>query len=200
MNKNYYKTARYVLNAANHRQLPEDSGIEVAFAGRSNAGKSSVINTLTEQKALARTSKTPGRTQQIVCFQIDEQRRLIDLPGYGYAKVSIQQKQNWGKSLEQYFQSRQALVGLVLIMDIRHPLKEYDRQMIDWCLANQLKLHVLLNKSDKLSKGAAKQQLLSVQQAVPEAVTVQTFSVLKKHGTDELRSILDCWFEFEDQG
>lgn len=168
----------------------------MAFAGRSNAGKSSVINVITVQNSLARTSKTPGRTRELVCFDLADNRRLIDLPGYGYAKVNIDMKAQWSKTLDQYFQHRQSLVGLVLIMDIRHPMKPYDIQMLEWCLAKGLPTHVLLNKVDKLSKGAAKGQLQKVQHMLPEFCSIQLFSALKKQGMDELRTMLDSWLKF----
>ncbi len=196
LNKNNYQQAKYRLNADRYEQLPVDCGREVAFAGRSNAGKSSVINSITMQNSLARTSKTPGRTRHLVCFDLDEDRRLIDLPGYGYAKVNLAVKSHWGKTLDQYFQQRESLVGLVLIMDIRHPLKEYDRQMIDWCQSQSLAVHVMLNKADKLSRGAASKQLQMVKQQLPEGSSVQLFSALKKNGVVEARSKLDEWLLF----
>lgn len=194
MRLNYYHRTCYRLNADRYTQLPEDSGLEVAFSGRSNAGKSSVINCVTQQKSLARTSKTPGRTQHLVCFDIDDDRRLIDLPGYGYARVNNSVKSHWTELIEQYFYQRQSLVGLLLIMDVRHPLREYDHQMLSWCAAQSLPVHVLLNKADKLSKGAAKNTLLSVSTQLQKPVSVQLFSVLKKQGMEQLLDTLDTWF------
>ena len=130
---NPYRSASYVISAHKLQQLPPDVGFEVAFAGRSNAGKSSSINTLTDQKSLARTSKTPGRTQQIVIFDIDADRRIADLPGYGYAKVPAKLKAHWRQVMQQYFEQRECLRGVVLVMDIRHPMREFDEQMIAWC-------------------------------------------------------------------
>jgi GTP-binding protein len=138
-------------------------GAEVAFAGRSNAGKSSAINALTRNSKLARTSRTPGRTQLINFFTVDEHIRLVDLPGYGFAKVPLKVKQEWNKQLEQYLRLRQSLNGLVLLMDIRHPLKDYDRQMIEWAVVTEMRVHILLTKSDKLKRGPAKSTLLTVQ-------------------------------------
>ncbi len=197
MRKNNFQQAVYRLNAHTYAQLPEDEGCEVAFAGRSNAGKSSVINTVTAQKSLARTSKLPGRTRELVCFDLVDNRRLIDLPGYGYAKVDANMKAHWGKTLDQYFQQRQSLAGLVLIMDIRHPMKPYDVQMLEWCASVALPAHVLLNKADKLSRGAASAQLGKVNQALPETCGIQLFSALKRQGVDELRTKLDVWLQFD---
>src|SRR3990167_8544424 len=149
----HYQKAYFLLSAAAVEQLPPDTGIEVAIVGRSNAGKSSVLNCLTKQKGLARVSKTPGRTQLINVFVLDEERRLIDLPGYGFATAPAAAKAKWEKSIEDYFQKRNSLKGLVLIMDIRHPLKELDWQMLDYCEHANLAVHILLNKMDKLSKG-----------------------------------------------
>ena len=137
-------------------QCPNDDGCEIAFAGRSNAGKSSAINTLTRNKGLARTSKTPGRTQLINFFQLDEGKRLVDLPGYGYAKVPIAMKRKWDKHLAEYLQLRQSLAGLILLMDIRHPLQEFDLQMLNWAAQAGLPVHILLTKSDKLKRGPAR--------------------------------------------
>jgi len=188
------------MSAAKLSQLPEDTGYEAAFAGRSNAGKSSAINALTGTQQLARTSKTPGRTQLINYFYLDESRRLVDLPGYGYAKVAKDVKQQWDALLDDYLRSRRSLRGLILLVDCRHPMKEFDVQMILWCAKAQLPLHILLTKSDKLNKGAAANTLLSVKAQVaalmPEA-TVQLFSALKKSGIDNLILILDKWMDIE---
>ena len=194
LNKNPYRQAQFLLSAAKYHQLPAEQGQEVAFAGHSNVGKSSVINVLTEQRSLARTSKTPGRTQHLVCFTIDDTRRLIDLPGYGYARVDKKTKQHWAREMECYFQQRQSLIGLVLIMDIRHPLKEFDRQMIDWCAYQQLPLRILLNKADKLSNGAAKNTLLSVQSQLPDNSSIQLFSAKDRQGVNALIEQLNDWF------
>ncbi len=197
MIKNKFRASRYIKNAELCEQLPTDTGIEVAFAGRSNAGKSSLINVLTDQKSLARTSKLPGRTRHLVCFEVEPERRLIDLPGYGYASVSLQMKDKWGKTLDKYFQTRQSLAGLILIMDIRHPLKPDDYQMIQWCDASSLPLHIVLNKSDKLSRGAASQQLSSVKKQLSDDASIQLFSALKKQGLDQLLEKLNIWFGFD---
>src|SRR5574344_3130863 len=146
--------AQFLISAARVDQCPPDEGLEVAFVGRSNSGKSSALNTLT-RASLARTSKTPGRTQLLNFFALDEDRRLVDLPGYGYAKVPIPLKLHWQQHLEAYLSSRESLCGVVLMMDIRHPLTEFDRMMLDWALASRLPIHVLLTKADKLTFGAA---------------------------------------------
>jgi len=197
---NYYHRAEFLISVGKLSQLPEDSGYEVAFAGRSNAGKSSAINVLTNNQQLARTSKTPGRTQLINYFSLDPQRRLVDLPGYGYAKVSRQTKQDWDVLLDDYLRTRQSLVGLILLMDCRHPMKDFDIQFIQWCAVSDLKLHILLTKSDKLKRGAANNALMGVKSqlaALMPAATVQLFSALKKSGTDNLISLLDEWLEVE---
>ncbi|MCK4841909.1 MAG: YihA family ribosome biogenesis GTP-binding protein [Methylococcales bacterium] len=197
-----YHQAKFMLSASQLSEAPEDQGKEIAFAGRSNAGKSSAINTLTRQNALARISKTPGRTQLLNFFEIDEQRKFVDLPGYGYAKVPLSVKKKWHKMMETYLHQRDALCGIVLVMDVRHPLTEFDLQMIEWCVYSELPLHILLTKADKLNYGAAKNTLLKVQrelEAVNIAVTLQLFSSLKKTGIDEVHDVLDQWFEFENE-
>ncbi|MCL9684459.1 ribosome biogenesis GTP-binding protein YihA/YsxC [Legionella maioricensis] len=199
MSVNPYSKAVFLKSAARVDQLPEDSGYEVAFAGRSNAGKSSALNCLTTIKNLARTSKTPGRTQLINLFSLDEQRRLVDLPGYGYAKVALQVKLEWQKNLAHYLEVRESLKGLVLLMDIRHPLKDLDQMMIDWALNRELPVHILLTKSDKLSRSEVKNCVLKVRKHYDLAqhlITVQSFSSLKKEGIDELISTLNQWFEW----
>jgi GTP-binding protein len=191
---NPFRSAHYVLSAHQLHQLPPDTGIEVAIAGRSNAGKSSAINLLTDQKSLARTSKTPGRTQQIVIFEIDEQRRIADLPGYGYAKVSKKLRQHWQAVMADYFEQRRCLKGVVLVMDIRHPLKEFDTQMLAWCDGAGLPCHVLLTKADKLKRGPAQSTLLKVRKAIPETASAQVFSALKRQGLDQLVGKLSDWY------
>nr|WP_051087970.1 ribosome biogenesis GTP-binding protein YihA/YsxC [Halomonas lutea] len=177
---------------------PPDDGREVAFAGRSNAGKSSAINALTQQKALARTSKTPGRTQLINFFSVGEDTgsRLVDLPGYGFAKVPEKVKLEWQRHLADYLQRRASLQGLVLLMDVRHPLSEFDEMMLGWADEQDMPVHILLTKADKLKPGAAKSSLLQVRQRLREwedLVSVQLFSALKKQGVDEARMRLDTW-------
>lgn len=197
---NPYRSANYVISAHNLKQLPEDVGLEVAFAGRSNAGKSSAINTLTEQKALARTSKTPGRTQQIVIFSIDEQRRIADLPGYGYAKVPERLRAHWRHVMQIYFNRRLSLRGVVLVMDIRHPLRPFDEQMLKWCESSQVSCHVLLTKADKLKRGPAQATLLKVRKSLPFGATAQVFSASRRAGLDELITVLNDWYEIDSGG
>ena len=188
-----------MLNAHELKQLPEDRGIEVAIAGRSNAGKSSAINTFTDQKSLARTSKTPGRTQQIVIFKLDEDRRIADLPGYGYAKVPLKLKEHWRKVMERYFQTRNCLRGVVLVMDIRHPMREFDQQMLAWCEAANIPCHILLTKADKLKRGPAQSTLLKVRRDLPEIASIQVFSSSKKTGLEELVDKLRDWYEYGEE-
>lgn len=188
-----------MLSASKLSEAPEDQGKEVAFAGRSNAGKSSAINTLTRQNSLARISKTPGRTQLLNFFEIDAERKIVDLPGYGYAKVPLAVKKQWHKMMEDYLHKRNALCGIILMMDIRHPLTDFDMQMIEWCEHTQLPLHILLTKADKLNYGAAKNTLFKVQRELSDIevnVTLQLFSSLKKTGIDEAHQLLDQWFGF----
>ena len=194
-----FQSAEFTTSAPSLKQCPEDSGCEVAFGGRSNAGKSSAINTLTRNKSLARTSKTPGRTQMINYFTLAEGKRLVDLPGYGYAKVPIAMKAQWDRHLAEYLQQRKSLGGLILLMDIRHPLQDYDRQMLNWAAQAGLPVHILLTKSDKLKRGPAQSTLLKVDSFLREMdpgvtlLTVQTFSSLKKQGLPELEAQLNRW-------
>ena len=193
-----YRIAQFLISAETLAQCPEDSGFEVAFAGCSNAGKSSAINTLTDNKKLARTSKTPGRTQLINLFSLDEQRRLVDLPGYGYAKVPEKMKLKWQRHLNQYLQERKCLQGLVLLMDIRHPMKEFDIMVINWAVESELPIHVLLTKADKLKSNPARNQVFKLKkelEAFGDNVSVQSFSALKKQGIKELEKVLNVWFE-----
>jgi len=196
MTDNPFRQASYLKNAHHLEDLPEDTGYEIAFAGRSNAGKSSALNAIVDQHGLARTSKTPGRTQQLVVFTLDDMHRLIDLPGYGYAKVPDSLRAHWRKLVDAYLRQRQALKGLVLIMDARHPLKEFDQQMLAYSAAIGLPCHCLLTKADKLSKGEAARTLKSVgdtlTQEAPTA-SVQLFSSTRKMGVNEARGTLSRW-------
>ena len=196
----HYNQATFVTSAANLGACPPESLAEVAFAGRSNAGKSSAINAITNQTRLARISKTPGRTQLINFFGLAEGRFLVDLPGYGFAKVPLSVKNKWQEELEKYLRRRQVLCGLILLSDIRHPLKEFDRMMIDWAVQSGLPLHLLLTKSDKLKRGGAQNTLLGVQKELKpfSNVTVQVFSSLKNDGVTEVRAKLDEWLGDED--
>lgn len=196
--KNYYKQTLYLTSASKASEFPELNGIEIAFAGRSNAGKSSSINTLCDITNLARTSKTPGRTQLINFFQLDDERRLVDLPGYGYAKVPEKVRKDWQKLMEDYISQREQLAGLVIIMDIRHPLKDYDLQMLEWCQHFNIPVHILLTKADKLKRGAGMQSLLSVKKALETEqmdASVQIFSALKSTGLKELQTKLNEWYQ-----
>ncbi|MDQ1121366.1 MULTISPECIES: ribosome biogenesis GTP-binding protein YihA/YsxC [Pseudoxanthomonas] len=196
---NYLNAARYLLSAHNARQLPADDGLEVAFAGRSNAGKSSALNALAGHNALARVSKTPGRTQQLVFFEVRPQRCLVDLPGYGYAKVPMDLQAHWQAFIDQYFATRQSLRGLVVVMDIRHPLKDYDRQMLGYAVQRSLPAHVLLTKGDKLGRGQQSQTLAAVRKelssAFGDSVGVQVFSSESKQGVDQARAVVQTWLD-----
>jgi len=197
MNK-LYRQATFLLSAPSLKQAPPDEGMEVAFAGRSNAGKSSAINTLTDIKSLCRTSKTPGRTQQLNFFTLDEQRRLVDLPGYGYAKVSEATKKKWQQHMTEYLIKRQSLQGLVLVMDIRHPLSDYDREMLSLCHHAELPVHILLTKGDKLKKGPASNTLHAVAREIEKmsiSASLQIFSSHNKTGIDDIHSVLDEWLQ-----
>jgi GTP-binding protein len=191
-----YRSAQFLTSAAKLSQCPPDAGWEVAFAGRSNAGKSSAINSLTNNKKLAKTSKTPGRTQLINFFEVSDSQRLVDLPGYGFAKVPLAVKREWTKQLENYLQNRQCLRGLILLMDVRHPLQPFDQQMLGWALQAAMPVHILLTKADKLKRGAAGTALLQVRaklKANAHLVSVQLFSALKHDGHKELIAVLDQW-------
>lgn len=190
-----YRHARFIKSAAAAASLPDDGGVEVAFAGRSNAGKSSVLNVVAGVRKLARTSKTPGRTQLLNFFAIADNARLVDLPGYGFARVPPAVRQRWRGMMEGYLSRRRSLCGLFLIMDIRHPLTAFDRQMLDWFLPTGLPVHVLLNKADKLSRGRGLATLAAVRRELPEQVSAQTFSALKEDGVDEAREVLDEWLK-----
>jgi GTP-binding protein len=193
--RNLLAQAKFLLSSPDLAHVPADNAAEVAFAGRSNAGKSSALNALCAQKSLARTSKTPGRTQQLVFFELDDHHRLVDLPGYGYAKVSANLQRHWEQTLDAFLTTRQSLRGLVLVMDSRHPLKEYDQQMLQWCTHHRLSVLILLTKCDKLKKGPAKSTLLQVQRAIADYpdVSVQLFSALKKTGVDTARLHILAW-------
>ena len=193
-----YQAVQFMQSAPTLAECPPDSGAEVAFAGRSNAGKSSAINALTGNRKLARTSKTPGRTQLINFFRVGDHQRLVDLPGYGYAKVARSMKDEWQRHLAFYLEQRQCLRGLVLLMDIRQPLKEFDRHMLDWAVQSGLPAHILLTKADKLKNGPANNTLFAVGKALREegldsGVTVQIFSSSKKTGLDKLEGVLNRW-------
>ncbi len=199
---NHFRKATYSVAAHYRHQCPPDTGLEAAFAGRSNAGKSSAINAITDQSSLARTSKTPGRTRQIVFFTLNDNSRLVDLPGYGYAQVAKSIKAHWDEVLESYLMNRTSLAGLILLMDIRHPLKEYDQMLLQWCAQAQLPAHVLLTKADKLSFGQASNTLRQVSATLGRdygsGASVQLFSAPRRVGVDEARQQLAHWLHLND--
>jgi len=191
-----FQKAQYLKSAPSLKQCPEDTGCEVAFAGRSNAGKSSALNTLAQQGKLARTSKTPGRTQLINFFEIEPGVRVVDLPGYGFAKVPDRVKREWQKNMNEYLEDRKSLKALVLVMDIRHPLTEFDLMMCNWAVDCEMPVHILLTKSDKLKKGPRQNTMFAVKKELAfmgDLLTLQTFSSLKKEGTETLRLQLSGW-------
>jgi len=191
--------AQFLTSAPTLAHCPADMGMEVAFAGRSNAGKSSCINALARQKQLARASKTPGRTQLINFFALDETRRLVDLPGYGYAKVAKDMKREWQKHLGFYLQGRGSLRGLILLMDIRHPLTDFDQSMLQWAASRGLDVHCVLTKADKLNRGPSLNVLQDVKrelQAQGFSASVQLFSALKLTGLEELGDKLGEWLGY----
>lgn len=195
--KIHYQNTHFITSAPDIRHLPTDEGIEIAFAGRSNAGKSSALNKLTNQKNLAKTSKTPGRTQLINLFKVDEACHIVDLPGYGYAQVPIEMKKKWQRSLGEYLQKRKSLKGLVVLMDIRHPMKDLDQQLVVWALECGIPVQILLTKADKLKSGARKAQVLKIRHDVLKLggdISVDAFSSLNGMGVDLLRHKLDRWF------
>ncbi|AVC44176.1 YihA family ribosome biogenesis GTP-binding protein [Francisella tularensis subsp. novicida] len=195
-----YSKAKYIMGAAKVSQLPEDTGVEVAFAGRSNAGKSSALNTLTDQKGLARVSKTPGRTQLINLFDLGNNNRLVDLPGYGYAKVSESIKRQWQSEMENYLTSRKCLNGIVLLLDSRHELKEFDSLMIEMAISFDLSLHILLTKADKLNNKERAQANRMIESflktfVATDKISYQLFSSLTKMGLDKFKEKLDTWYQ-----
>jgi len=186
-----YPEARFLTSANAAKQFVPDSGVEVAVAGRSNSGKSSAINIIVNRRQFARTSKTPGRTQLVNFFSLRDGQRLVDLPGYGFARVSDAMREHWGELLAEYFRVRQSLKGLLLIVDIRRALQDYDRQMMAFAEDVDLPIHILLTKADKLKKGQAATTLLQVRKELDERATVQQFSALNRQGEDEAREVLE---------
>ncbi len=204
--KNPFKNTIFLFGITKYNKLPEDLGTEILLSGRSNAGKSSALNALTQNKKLARISKTPGRTTEINFFQVEDDFKLLDLPGYGYAKVPKAMKAEWDRHLAEYLQERKSLAGLILLMDIRHPLQEYDQQMLNWAAQAGLPVHILLTKSDKLKRGPAEASRLKVEKLLRDMdpgctlLSVQTFSSLKKQGLPALEQQLSHWLsaDFEE--
>jgi len=192
-----FKVAKFVTSAHTPEQWMPDFGAEVAFAGRSNVGKSSAINSITARRGLARTSKTPGRTQQIVFFSLTDSRRLVDLPGYGFANVPLKLREHWGQTIEQYLSTRESLRGLVVPMDIRRPLMPLDQQLVGWCQAAGLSYHILLTKADKLSKSRANGALQKLRHDLrdSELMTAQLFSATNKTGVDQARGVVARWLD-----
>ena len=200
-----FQTATFLSSAPSLSKCPPDEGIEIAFAGRSNAGKSTALNTLTKNKKLAKTSKTPGRTQLINFFSLTENQRLVDLPGYGYAKVPLEIKKKWDINLSNYLRYRQSLKGLILMMDCRHPLTRYDQQMLDWSSQTDINIHILLTKADKERNNALNATLNHVNQFIMETqkplktVTAQLFSSKTKLGLTQLEEQINFWFQESSQ-
>nr|WP_232847226.1 ribosome biogenesis GTP-binding protein YihA/YsxC [Shewanella nanhaiensis] len=195
-----FRKAKFLISAPDiahlNQYLPGDAGVEIAFAGRSNAGKSSALNMLTDQKGLARTSKTPGRTQLINVFELDEHRRLVDLPGYGFAQVPLALKKKWQYALGEYLQERQCLTGVVVLMDIRHPLKDLDMQMIEWAVESEIPVLALLTKADKMKQSERMKMINEVRKHLgdyDDRVKVEAFSSLKGLGKPKVLSILNEW-------
>ena len=188
-----FPDARFILSANAPSQFVPDEGVEIAVAGRSNAGKSSAINAIVNRRQFARTSKTPGRTQLVNFFGLREGQRLVDLPGYGFARVSDATRRHWGELLQSYFEERKSLEGLILVVDIRRRLTDFDHQMLALADSVGLPVHVLLTKADKLKRGQASTALLEVRKALGDAATAQLFSALKKTGLEEARDVLERW-------
>jgi len=186
-----YPEARFIKSANATKQFVPDTGAEVAVAGRSNAGKSSAINVIVNRRQFAKTSKTPGRTQLVNFFELRDGQRLVDLPGYGFARVAAAVRRHWGELLAEYFESRHSLVGLILIVDIRRKLTDFDRQMIAFAESVELPVHILLTKADKLKKGQAATALLEVKKELGERASAQLFSALKRQGEQEARDVLE---------
>jgi GTP-binding protein len=187
--------AEFLTSAADARGWPPEAVSEVAISGRSNAGKSSALNAITQRRQLARVSKTPGRTQLINFFTLGKHARLADLPGYGFAQVPLEVKRQWGGMIEGYLRERRSLRGILLVMDVRHPLTGFDRQMLDWSGAIGLPCHILLSKADKLTRNAAQKQLAEVRKNLPTGVSVQLFSALSGQGVEDARAKLLEWLD-----
>ena len=197
---NPFAAARFLMSCADLAQLPPGDRAEAAFAGRSNAGKSSALNAICAHGGLARVSKTPGRTQLLNFFELAG-GRLVDLPGYGFAQVPHRVRDGWGALIGGYIETRRCLRGVVLIMDARHPLTPFDRQMLAWTGAQDLPCHILMSKSDKLASGASRKTLREVQAELPalgSGFTAQLFSAKTGAGVEEARSVLNAWLQSRD--
>ena len=201
MPRNHLNPCTYLLSAHKPEHWPEDTGAEVAFVGRSNVGKSSAINRMTGYKSLARTSKTPGRTQQIIFFELNPVTRLVDLPGYGYAKVPLSVKQNWKQHIESYFSQRESLNGLVLPVDVRRSITELDQQMLQYCMDTRLPVLVLLTKADKLTRNHANQAMFKFKKQLSGSIyndlqfSLQLFSAVTGQGEDQARAQICQWLQ-----
>ena len=192
-----FRRTTFVTSAPDISKLPNDVGAEIAIIGRSNSGKSSSINAICDQKTLAKTSRTPGRTRRINLFKVNEGKYLVDLPGYGYAQVPEQMKRQWQKAMTDYLQQRKCLCGLVVTMDIRTPLRDHDRMIIDWSIAANLPCLILLTKADKFGVNKRKEMVGEVKTQLSEFggnFTIIAFSALRKIGIDETRNVLKNWF------
>ncbi|XZQ55135.1 MAG: ribosome biogenesis GTP-binding protein YihA/YsxC [Arsenophonus sp.] len=196
-NKSYnYHQTKFIISSSDIHHLPDDHGIEIAFYGYSNTGKSSALNALTQQRKLANTSKIPGRTQLINLFEVTKNIKLVDLPGYGYTKVSKSLKQQWQKRLTEYLEKRKCLIGLIILMDIRHPLKDIDLQIIEWSMVLNIQILVLLSKADIINFNKQKNQVIEVRnrlKIVDSNIEVEIFSSFKKIGVNKLQLKLDKW-------
>ena len=192
-----FPDAKFVTSANAAAQFLPDTGVEIAVAGRSNAGKSSAINIIVNRRQFARTSKTPGRTQLVNFFALHEAQRLVDLPGYGFAKVAESVRAHWGNLLQEYFETRESLRGLILVVDVRRQLQDFDRQMLAFAASVDLRVHILLTKADKLKRGKAATALLEVKKELGSAATVQLFSALNRQGVDEARDTLEAFLQSE---
>jgi len=193
-----FNTIQFVTSAPRVSSLPSGRGIEIAFAGRSNAGKSSALNALANRKSLAKTSSVPGKTQHINLFRLEDDLHIADLPGYGYAKVPPSEKKRWQDEMTSYILHRENLKGIVLLMDIRHPLTELDRAMLDLAVSGDREVHIVLSKADKLKPGARARTLSDMNKALRGLTvpwSIQTLSALKKEGVDQLREHILFWYE-----
>ena len=192
-----FPDARFILSANAPAQFVPDEGVEIAVAGRSNAGKSSAINVIVNRRQFARTGKTPGRTQLVNFFSLRDNQRLVDLPGYGFARVAESVRAHWGRLLQSYFEERKSLGGLILVVDIRRQLTDFDRQMLAFASSVELPVHVLLTKADKLKRGPARSALLALGWQLPANASAKVFSAKSREGLNEFIAKLREWFEYE---